>query len=241
MKFRPAFAPLYHSIALKGVVAGALLGLSIFTNPARSITLVDNTNQGLSAPTTTFSFSNSTNRLAAINMSTGSKNADRLNLITNLTADPGTFSMRLRIFEVDNAASTPNLTNPSLFDNSYNLTATSDLPQNYSLRFDAPLLASKVYSFVFSSIAGTTSIGRMPSTSFSNGTPFSAGSSFTTINGTDWSPTSNAPYFYLQEVPGPLPILGAGSAFAWSRRLRRRVTAARELSGTCAVKSAGKA
>jgi hypothetical protein len=26
-------------------------------------------------------------------------------------------------------------------------------------------------------------------------------------------------------VPGPLPLLGAGAAFAWSRRLRRRITA----------------
>lgn len=27
----------------------------------------------------------------------------------------------------------------------------------------------------------------------------------------------------LQEVPGPLPLLGAGAAFAWSRRLRRKL------------------
>lgn len=30
----------------------------------------------------------------------------------------------------------------------------------------------------------------------------------------------------FQEVPGPLPLLGAGAAFGWSRRIRRRVTAA---------------
>jgi hypothetical protein len=28
-------------------------------------------------------------------------------------------------------------------------------------------------------------------------------------------------------VPGPLPILGAGSAYAWTRRLRRRVASRR--------------
>jgi hypothetical protein len=26
-------------------------------------------------------------------------------------------------------------------------------------------------------------------------------------------------------VPGPLPLLGAGAAFGWSRRLRRRIAA----------------
>jgi hypothetical protein len=28
---------------------------------------------------------------------------------------------------------------------------------------------------------------------------------------------------YTQPVPGPLPLLGAGTAFGFSRRLRRRV------------------
>jgi hypothetical protein len=32
--------------------------------------------------------------------------------------------------------------------------------------------------------------------------------------------------FFTTQVPGPLPIAGAGAAFAWSRRLRRRQAAA---------------
>ena len=31
--------------------------------------------------------------------------------------------------------------------------------------------------------------------------------------------------FFVQQVPGPLPIFGVGAALAWSRRLRRRLAA----------------
>ncbi len=31
----------------------------------------------------------------------------------------------------------------------------------------------------------------------------------------------------LQDVPGPLPLAGAGIALAWSRRLRRRLESTR--------------
>jgi hypothetical protein len=36
-------------------------------------------------------------------------------------------------------------------------------------------------------------------------------------------PTAPAP---LPAVPGPLPLLGLGAAWAWARRLRRRIKAA---------------
>ncbi len=47
----------------------------------------------------------------------------------------------------------------------------------------------------------------------------------------EYAPASNSWGTYiaalqLQEVPGPLPLLGAGSAFLWSRRLRRRLSLA---------------
>jgi hypothetical protein len=32
---------------------------------------------------------------------------------------------------------------------------------------------------------------------------------------------------FRQEVPGPLPLLGAGTAFGFSRKLRRRLQASR--------------
>jgi len=33
----------------------------------------------------------------------------------------------------------------------------------------------------------------------------------------------------FQEVPGPLPVLGAGAAFGWSRRIRRRINVAQDI------------
>ena len=45
------------------------------------------------------------------------------------------------------------------------------------------------------------------------------------FSGRDGSITSStlAPQQPQQDVPGPLPLLGAGAAFGWSRRLRRRL------------------
>ena len=41
-----------------------------------------------------------------------------------------------------------------------------------------------------------------------------------TTGGLSIAPLSSPP----SEVPGPLPLLGAGAAFGWSRRLRRRLS-----------------
>jgi hypothetical protein len=63
--------------------------------------------------------------------------------------------------------------------------------------FTTPLTSTKV-----TSVFGTTGPGTISSfkVEFTSGTPIS-----TTI------------------VPGPLPILGAGAAFGFSRRMRRRI------------------
>ena len=37
-----------------------------------------------------------------------------------------------------------------------------------------------------------------------------------------YASTSSSPPTQAQSVPGPLPLLGLGAAFAWSRKLRRR-------------------
>lgn len=50
------------------------------------------------------------------------------------------------------------------------------------------------------------------------------------VNTIDPGTTGSITYYvngYLQEVPGPLPLLGAGTAFGFSRKLRRRLHAAR--------------
>ena len=39
-------------------------------------------------------------------------------------------------------------------------------------------------------------------------------------------PTGEIRGFFQEQVPAPLPVLGAGAAMAWSRRIRRRLAAA---------------
>ncbi|MEB3318426.1 MAG: hypothetical protein VKO39_09860 [Cyanobacteriota bacterium] len=64
-----------------------------------------------------------------------------------------------------------------------------------------------------------TSSGALPL--FNPGGPYvSTDGSFFTID----SVLNNSYLTYTYDVPGPLPILGAGTFFAWSRRIRRRIT-----------------
>lgn len=44
--------------------------------------------------------------------------------------------------------------------------------------------------------------------------------------GTGTAVISNFEFVAIYDIPGPLPIVGAGAAFAWSRRLRRRLNTA---------------
>lgn len=53
---------------------------------------------------------------------------------------------------------------------------------------------------------------------YARATDSQLGSSITTVSNFTYIPTS---------VPGPFPLLGAGSAFAWSRRMRKRILGAR--------------
>ena len=41
----------------------------------------------------------------------------------------------------------------------------------------------------------------------------------------DWHWNKDAPFGPTAKVPGPLPLLGAGAAYGWSRRLRKRIRA----------------
>jgi hypothetical protein len=79
------------------------------------------------------------------------------------------------------------------------------------------------------------------STSYNSGEPITSGITFsnTTLStmgftttgliGTwqlDGTPGADGQInVYVNEVPGPLPLLGSAAAFSWSRRLRRRVSA----------------
>jgi hypothetical protein len=57
-------------------------------------------------------------------------------------------------------------------------------------------------------------------------TPMPFSTSGTTINDLAGSSATADPNIVPDPVPGPLPLFGAGAAFAWSRRLRRRYPAA---------------
>jgi MYXO-CTERM domain-containing protein len=46
-----------------------------------------------------------------------------------------------------------------------------------------------------------------------------------------YASTSSSPPTQAQSVPGPLPLLGLGAAFAWSRRLRNKYRNAAQAGG----------
>jgi hypothetical protein len=89
-------------------------------------------------------------------------------------------------------------------------TAGNSIPGNQNK------LTSGLYNIIFGA-SGIT--GTLQYTAFTNVTsnPFAQQSGGTiVINVNDPNPPTTA-------VPGPLPVLGAGAAFGYSRRLRRRI------------------
>ena len=75
-------------------------------------------------------------------------------------------------------------------------------------------------SFAIKLLAGTTDVdiyGELNSWTPINGISTSFSGSDGNITSSTLSPVSSTP------VPGPIPLLGAGAAFGWSRRLRRRL------------------
>ncbi len=124
-------------------------------------------------------------------------------------------------------------------DNGYTL--LNDSTELGSL-FDYQLLPNTDYSLVFSTDSANTIRMRSMNTAYSvlAGFVHLNNTSTTTGNGTNLSPGNitanawitssavNASTFGLtigavQEVPGPMPVLGAAAAFGFSRRLRRRI------------------
>jgi len=69
----------------------------------------------------------------------------------------------------------------------------------------SPFLSSATFNNTSLAAQGFTSLGPVGSWSISG--------------------TSESINLFVGQVPGPLPLLGAGAAFGWSRRLRRRISA----------------
>lgn len=87
--------------------------------------------------------------------------------------------------------------------------------------------ASRSFTYTVDTASAAISIGNFRETPFTStfsgflvkaGTPVSVASTFPAGSTDYWVNSIN-----VQEVPGPLPILGAAAGFGWSRRLRRRI------------------
>jgi hypothetical protein len=79
-------------------------------------------------------------------------------------------------------------------------------------------LTSGIYNILFgaSNITGTLQYTAFTNVTFNPISQQSGGTIVLNVNANDPNPPTTA-------VPGPLPILGAGAAFGYSRRLRRRI------------------
>lgn len=88
--------------------------------------------------------------------------------------------------------------------------------------------ASRTFTYTVDTAKASVSIGNFRETPFTStfsgflvkaGTPVSVATAFPTGSADYWVNSIN-----VQQVPGPLPILGAAAGFGWSRRLRRRIS-----------------
>ncbi len=87
--------------------------------------------------------------------------------------------------------------------------------------FPVDLQAAGITSFTGAKIRGIFGGSSNSVNAFSAGLARFAGDPFTT------SPTAIYGNAFNVPVPGPLPIVGAGAAFGWSRKLRRRIGASK--------------
>lgn len=103
---------------------------------------------------------------------------------------------------------------------------SSDATVNPSLQiaFDQDFQTLYGHTFEANSNGSTTAAGGWGTVDTTTGvyTPFSGSGAFSSTPLRDISGASGQEVF----VPGPLPVLGAGAAFGWTRRLRRRLAQA---------------
>lgn len=232
-----------HRLALPVVLGGAALVGMLSAAPAKALTLLDNTNLGTDPSGNSVS-SIIGGRSAAVTFQTASSFSPAFisfKLTGNLTAaTPGESYLNSLTVNLYNVGLSNLPTGAALFTqtfgNPFGVGATDG--GNITASFVAPALtASTKYAFAFTGVSSPAIIGgdtvwswnrvvaTTPPVAFTAGTPFTYVST-SRLGATGWVNATGAPaYIYIEgtPVPGPLPLLGAGSAFAWSRRLRRRV------------------
>jgi hypothetical protein len=121
-------------------------------------------------------------------------------------------------------------TGPAAFVPSYRLIASQTTFNGTVLRIGASSVSG-----IFTHLNGSRSLFFIDST-YTSGTPIVSSATFnnTTLRGLGFTTTGLIGTWTLEgtgdqievvltEVPGPLPLLGAGAAFGFSRRLRRRI------------------
>jgi hypothetical protein len=243
--------PILRHLALSAALAGAALASSLTVAPAKALTLVDNTSLG------TKTLAASAGGLVG---TSPNKNQVALSFTTNANWRPYTqFSFKVPLQDATGTGPLTNL-NLNIFDANGSgdpignaLFSTSYASQvgrygtflapfadgaynSFFIDTVTPILTpNNSYAFVFSSndtasngwiINGVSPQGPSDQTFATLLT-----SRRSTDSGVNWTTSAAAGGFFLDGVPGPLPVLGAGSAFAWSRRLRRRVSQAKLSSG----------
>ena len=119
------------------------------------------------------------------------------------------------------------------FDSSYNLLGSSD----NCATFDVPLLTGPLIGGVRVSLTSPQECFRIDGIDVANmldptdTTAFVTGVSLASITAGQPITITQTPITTFvpgtESVPGPLPVIGAGMALGWSRRLRRRVKQAK--------------
>jgi hypothetical protein len=119
---------------------------------------------------------------------------------------------------------------PTAF-NAANFDLTS--PQAFPNQFNTPAglintAAIRLTNVGVESFTSARIVGKLTGASNPASIAFSAGLGIFTTN----SPSSGVPNLVygnaFNAVPGPLPVVGAGAAFGWSRKLRRRIGATKK-------------
>lgn len=235
------------------VLAGLASGACLAASPSKALTLVDNTSEA------TKSLGSSTGAITGL---TPGSVLVGLSFTTNANWQPYTqFSFKVPLtnslgnaaltnltLNIFNATAAGDPTGSAIFSTSYAsqvgrygtyLADFADGAYNsFFIDTVTPIFVPNArYVFVFSSSDPIASIGWtingvVPAGATNQTFATLLASRRSTDGGTSWSTPGTPGGFFLDGVPGPLPLLGAGSAFAWSRRLRRRVATAKSLAST---------